>query len=291
MKRYFNRNKIINALGEKSMSQLVIKNLHVSVKEKEILKGLNFTFNDNESVALLGPNGNGKSTLLQTIMGNPNYTITEGSIELDGKDITTLEADERSKLGIFLGMQYPSEVPGVNNADFLKAAINAHREKPVSLFQFYKLLDEAYKRTEIPFEMSNRNLNEGFSGGEKKKNEILQMLVLDPKFVMLDEIDSGLDVDAIQTVARVIKEEQEHGRAFLIISHYARLYNLINIDRAAILMNGKVVLEGGKELVTKIDTEGYEWLKSEHGIVEEKEDKPMNTVSIGTCATREALKK
>lgn len=273
------------------MSQLVIKNLHVSVKEKEILKGLNFTFNDNESVALLGPNGNGKSTLLQTIMGNPNYKITEGSIELDGKDITTLEADERSKLGIFLGMQYPSEVPGVNNADFLKAAINAHREKPVSLFQFYKVLDEAYKRTEIPFEMSNRNLNEGFSGGEKKKNEILQMLVLDPKFVMLDEIDSGLDVDAIQTVAKVIKEEQEHGRAFLVISHYARLYNLINIDRAAILMNGKVVLEGGKELVTKIDQEGYEWLKTEHGIVEEKENKAMNTVSIGTCATREALKK
>lgn len=273
------------------MAKIVIKNLHVSVKDKEILKGLNFVFDEHESVALLGPNGNGKSTLIQTIMGNPNYQITEGSIYLDDKDITTLEADERSKLGIFLGMQYPSEVPGVNNADFLKAAINAHQEKPVSLFKFYQMLDQAYKRTSIPFEMSTRNLNEGFSGGEKKKNEILQMLLLNPKFTMLDEIDSGLDVDAIQVVANVIKEEQEKGKGFLIISHYARLYNLINIDRVAILMNGKIVLEGNKELIKKIDESGYEWLRTEHGIEIEKEEQKMNQVSIGTCATKEALKK
>ena len=273
------------------MAKIVIKNLHVSVKDKEILKGLNFVFDEHESVALLGPNGNGKSTLIQTIMGNPNYQITEGSIYLDDKDITTLEADERSKLGIFLGMQYPSEVPGVNNADFLKAAINAHQEKPVSLFKFYQMLDNAYKRTSIPFEMSTRNLNEGFSGGEKKKNEILQMLLLNPKFTMLDEIDSGLDVDAIQVVANVIKEEQEKGKGFLIISHYARLYNLINIDRVAILMNGKIVLEGNKELIKKIDESGYEWLRTEHGIEIEKEEQKMNQVSIGTCATKEALKK
>ncbi|MDY6002848.1 MAG: Fe-S cluster assembly ATPase SufC [Bacilli bacterium] len=273
------------------MAKIVIKNLHVSVKDKEILKGLNFVFDEHESVALLGPNGNGKSTLIQTIMGNPNYQITEGSIYLDDKDITTLEADERSKLGIFLGMQYPSEVPGVNNADFLKAAINAHQEKPVSLFKFYQMLDQAYKRTSIPFEMSTRNLNEGFSGGEKKKNEILQMLLLNPKFTMLDEIDSGLDVDAIQVVANVIKEEQEKGKGFLIISHYARLYNLINIDRVAILMNGKIVLEGNKELIKKIDESGYEWLRTEHGIEIEKEEQKMNQISIGTCATKEALKK
>ena len=273
------------------MAKIVIKNLHVSVKDKEILKGLNFVFDEHESVALLGPNGNGKSTLIQTIMGNPNYQITEGSIYLDDKDITTLEADERSKLGIFLGMQYPSEVPGVNNADFLKAAINAHQEKPVSLFKFYQMLDNAYKRTSIPFEMSTRNLNEGFSGGEKKKNEILQMLLLNPKFTMLDEIDSGLDVDAIQVVANVIKEEQEKGKGFLIISHYARLYNLINIDRVAILMNGKIVLEGNKELIKKIDESGYEWLRTEHGIEIEKEEQKMNQISIGTCATKEALKK
>ena len=273
------------------MAKIVIKNLHVSVKDKEILKGLNFVFDEHESVALLGPNGNGKSTLIQTIMGNPNYQVTEGSIYLDDKDITTLEADERSKLGIFLGMQYPSEVPGVNNADFLKAAINAHQEKPVSLFKFYQMLDNAYKRTSIPFEMSTRNLNEGFSGGEKKKNEILQMLLLNPKFTMLDEIDSGLDVDAIQVVANVIKEEQEKGKGFLIISHYARLYNLINIDRVAILMNGKIVLEGNKELIKKIDESGYEWLRTEHGIEIEKEEQKMNQISIGTCATKEALKK
>lgn len=273
------------------MAKIVIKNLHVSVKDKEILKGLNFVFDEHESVALLGPNGNGKSTLIQTIMGNPNYQITEGSIYLDDKDITSLEADERSKLGIFLGMQYPSEVPGVNNADFLKAAINAHQEKPVSLFKFYQMLDQAYKRTSIPFEMSTRNLNEGFSGGEKKKNEILQMLLLNPKFTMLDEIDSGLDVDAIQVVANVIKEEQEKGKGFLIISHYARLYNLINIDRVAILMNGKIVLEGNKELIKKIDESGYEWLRTEHGIEIEKEEQKMNQISIGTCATKEALKK
>ena len=273
------------------MAKIVIKNLHVSVKDKEILKGLNFVFDEHESVALLGPNGNGKSTLIQTIMGNPNYQITEGSIYLDDKDITTLEADERSKLGIFLRMQYPSEVPGVNNADFLKAAINAHQEKPVSLFKFYQMLDQAYKRTSIPFEMSTRNLNEGFSGGEKKKNEILQMLLLNPKFTMLDEIDSGLDVDAIQVVANVIKEEQEKGKGFLIISHYARLYNLINIDRVAILMNGKIVLEGNKELIKKIDESGYEWLRTEHGIEIEKEEQKMNQISIGTCATKEALKK
>ena len=273
------------------MAKIVIKNLHVSVKDKEILKGLNFVFDEHESVALLGPNGNGKSTLIQTIMGNPNYQITEGSIYLDDKDITTLEADERSKLGIFLGMQYPSEVPGVNNADFLKAAINAHQEKPVSLFKFYQMLDNAYKRTSIPFEMSTRNLNEGFSGGEKKKNEILQMLLLNPKFTMLDEIDSGLDVDAIQVVANVIKEEQEKGKGFLIISHYARLYNLINNDRVAILMNGKIVLEGNKELIKKIDESGYEWLRTEHGIEIEKEEQKMNQISIGTCATKEALKK
>lgn len=151
------------------MAILEIKDLHVSVKDKEILKGINLIIDTSKTIALLGPNGNGKSTLLQTIMGNPNYEITKGSIYFNGKDITMFEVDERSKLGIFLGMQNPSEVPGVNNADFLKAALNAHREKPVSLFEFYKILNQAYEKTEIPFEMSNRNLNEGFSGGEKRK--------------------------------------------------------------------------------------------------------------------------
>lgn len=269
------------------MSILRIKDLHVAVKDKEILKGLTLDIDTTKTLALLGPNGNGKSTLLQTIMGNPNYTITKGQILLDGKDITSLEADERSKLGLFLGMQYPSEVPGVNNVDFLKASLNAHREKPISLFEFYKVLNKAYDKVHIPFEMSNRNLNEGFSGGEKKKNEILQMLIIDPKLVMLDEIDSGLDVDAIQTVAQVIKEEQEK-RGFLIVSHYARLYDLINVDRVIILVNGKVAVNGDKSLIQKIDQQGYEWLKQEG--VEFSDERQMNAVSLGTCATKEALK-
>ncbi len=275
--------------GARRMAKLVIENLHVSVKDKEILKGVNLTIDSSESIALLGPNGNGKSTLLQTIMGNPNYQITKGKIMFDNIDVTSLEVDERSKLGLFLGMQNPSEVPGVNNSDFLKASLNAHREKPVSLFEFYKLLDNAYKQTHIPFEMSNRNLNEGFSGGEKKKNEILQMLVLDPKITMLDEIDSGLDVDAIQIVSSIIKQKQNEGKGFLIVSHYARLYDLINIDRAVVLVNGVIATEGGRELIKKIDQEGYEWIKRELGIEIEKE-KQMSSVSIGTCATKELTK-
>ena len=269
------------------MSKLKIEDLYVSVNDKEILKGLSIEFSSEETIALLGPNGNGKSTLLQTIMGNTNYTIKSGNIWFDDKDITKLSVDERSKLGLFLGMQYPSEVPGVNNSDFLKSALNAHREKPVSLFEFYKILDNAYKQVHIPFEMSTRNLNEGFSGGEKKKNEILQMLVLDPNIVMLDEIDSGLDVDAIQTVANVIKEEQTK-RGFLIVSHYAKLYDLIHIDKAIVLINGKVAKVGDKSLIKKIDENGYEWLKAEG--IEFKDETKMNSVSIGTCATKEALK-
>ena len=208
------------------MSVLKITNLHVAVKDKEILKGVNLTLNEGETLALLGPNGHGKSTLLAAIMGNPNYTVTQGSITLDEKDILAMSVDQRSKAGIFLAMQYPSEIPGVNSADFLKAAMNAHREKPMSLFEFYNKLQKTYKEMGIPFEMSNRNLNEGFSGGEKKRNEILQMKLLDPKFALLDEIDSGLDVDAMQVVASAIKEEQGKGRGFLVVSHYARLYDM-----------------------------------------------------------------
>ena len=271
----------------KLMSLLKIKDLVVSVKDKEILKGLSIEFDTKKTVALLGPNGNGKSTLLQTIMGNPNYEVKSGSIYYDDKDVLKLSTDERSKLGLFLGMQYPSEVPGVNNSDFLKAALNAHREKPVSLFEFYKTLNNAYEQMHIPFEMSNRNLNEGFSGGEKKKNELLQMLVLNPDLVLLDEIDSGLDVDAIQVVANTIKKEQAN-RGFVIVSHYAKLYELINIDEVYVLVNGKVAKKGDKSLIKKIDQEGYEWLKDEG--IEFPNDEKMSSVSIGSCATKEALK-
>lgn len=272
------------------MEKLVITNLHVSVEDKEILKGLNLTINKGDMVAILGPNGHGKSTLLEALMGNPRYKVTEGSIMLDDIDILSKEVDERSKLGLFLAMQYPSEIPGVVSSDFYKTSINARREKPVSLFEFYKQLDSAYKTMGIPFEMANRNLNEGFSGGEKKRNEILQMLLLKPQLAMLDEIDSGLDVDAIQVVSDAIVNMKSDDRAFLVVSHYARLFNLIKPNRTAIIVDGKVVLEGGAKLINKVDTKGYEWLKDELGISLEKSD-AKKQVSIGVCVTKEALKK
>ncbi len=272
------------------MSILKIKNLHVSVAGKEILKGVDLEVSEGETLALLGPNGHGKSTLLAAIMGNPNYEVTEGSIFLDDIDVLSLSVDQRSKAGIFLAMQYPSEIPGVNSADFLKAAMNAHREKPMSLFQYYKSLETAYKEMGIPFEMSNRNLNEGFSGGEKKRNEILQMKLLSPKFALLDEIDSGLDVDAIQVVSAAIVEEKKKGRGFLVVSHYARLYNLIQPTRVAVMINGKIALQGGVDLIERIDRDGYEWMKRELGIQIEKEELEMSKVSIGVCATAQATK-
>jgi Fe-S cluster assembly ATP-binding protein len=270
------------------MSQLVIENLHVSVKGKEILRGVDLTVNEGETLALLGPNGHGKSTLLAAIMGNPAFEVTSGSVKLDDLDILSLSPDKRSLAGLFLGMQYPSEIPGLNSADFLKAAINAHRAKPMSLFEYFTALQGAYRQMGIPFEMSKRNLNEGFSGGEKKRNEILQMTLLKPKIAMLDEIDSGLDVDALGVVAKAINAEQARGAGFLIISHYARMYGLIHPTKTVVLINGKIVVKGGEEIVAKIDAQGYEWIKTELGIDIEKEaDAPMNTVSLGVCATKE----
>lgn len=272
------------------MRSLIIKNLHAEVDGKEILKGVNLSISQGETVALLGPNGHGKSTLLNVIMGHPKYKITKGSIELDGKDITCLEPNERSRAGIFLGMQYPSEVPGVINADFLRAAINARSEKPITLYKFYKVLDDTSKKLGMPLDLANRSLNEGFSGGEKKRNEILQMLILNPDFVLLDEIDSGLDVDAIQLVADAIKELQSPQHAFLVISHYARLFDLVAPTRAVVMINGEIVIEGNKDLINKIDKTGYEFLKTEHGIKIEKEVARMSQVSLGACATKEVIK-
>ena len=272
------------------MKELIIKDLHVSVEDKEILKGVNLTINANETIALLGPNGHGKSTLLAAIMGNPKYKVTQGSITLDGEDVLAMKVDERARKGIFLAMQYPSEVPGVVNADFLKAAINARRENPIKLFEFYRSLESASKKMHISMDMAQRFLNEGFSGGEKKRNEILQMLLFNPDLSMLDEIDSGLDVDALVCVSDAIKECQQKGMSFLVISHYARLYQLIQPTRVAVMINGKIAVEGGKEIIDRIDTQGYEWIKYELGIEIEKEDNSMNKTSIGVCATREATK-
>ncbi len=272
------------------MSVLKITNLHASVEGKEILKGVNLTISEGETVALLGPNGHGKSTLLNAIMGHPRYQVTEGSIYFDDVDVLSLPTDERSKLGLFLGMQLPSEIPGVINSDFLKAAVNARREKPISTYNFYKLLDNATKELKMPFDLATRSLNEGFSGGEKKRNEILQLELLQPKIALLDEIDSGLDVDAMQVVADVIRKEQSNGRGFLVISHYARLYDLISPTRAVVMINGKIVVDGGPEVFKRIDQHGYEFIKTELGIEIEKEEPEMNKVSIGSCAVKDAIK-
>ncbi|MFA6619771.1 MAG: Fe-S cluster assembly ATPase SufC [Bacilli bacterium] len=272
------------------MSKLSIKNLHVAVKGKEILHGVDLDVSEGETLALLGPNGHGKSTLLAAIMGNPAYQVTAGTIMLDDQNVLALSPDKRSRAGLFLAMQYPSEIPGLNSADFLKAAMNAHADKPLSLFQFYNSLQKAYEAMGIPFEMSKRNLNEGFSGGEKKRNEMLQMKLLQPKIALLDEIDSGLDVDAMGIVAKAIGDEEARGAGFLVVSHYARLYNMIKPTRAAILINGRIAVSGGIDLIEKVDTQGYEWIKTELGIPVEKEnDNAMNSVSIGACATRVAV--
>ena len=273
------------------MATLQIINLHAKVEDKEILKGVNLTIKENETLALLGPNGHGKSTLLSVIMGHPKYEVTEGQILLDGQDVLSMSVDERSRAGLFLAMQYPSEVPGVINSDFLKAAIKKKKKKPLSLFQFYKALDKASSEVKFSMDMVNRSLNEGFSGGEKKRNEIFQMMLLNPAISMLDEIDSGLDVDAISIVSDAInKIKKETNMGFLVVSHYARLYDLIHPTRAAVMINGQIVVEGGPEIIKKIDTTGYEWIRTEFGIKIEKDTQDMNTISIGSCATKEVLK-
>jgi Fe-S cluster assembly ATP-binding protein len=275
------------------MDELVIKDLFVSADGKMILKGLNLTVKKGDVYAILGPNGHGKSTLLNAIMGHPRYQVESGTITFNGQDILSMSVDERSRAGIFLGMQYPSEVPGVVNADFIKAALNARREKPISAMELYRLIDKTSKQMGISLDMANRSLNEGFSGGEKKRNEIFQMTLIEPYLSMLDEIDSGLDVDALQVVANQINELKKKEMSFLIISHYARLYSLISPNKVAIIIDGRVVTTGGPELIEKVDQTGYEWISKELGISITKEDKeePISATSIGICATKEGLKK
>ncbi len=291
LKYILKTNYNITALRKINMATLKINNLHVEVEGKEILKGVTTSISEGETVALLGPNGHGKSTLLNVIMGHPRYKITSGTMFLDDLDITKMTTDERAKAGLFLALQNPAEVPGVINSDFLRAAVNATSEEKVSTYKFYKMLDGATKELKMPFDLATRSLNEGFSGGEKKRNEILQLLLLKPKIAMLDEIDSGLDVDAIQIVADVIKKEEENGRGFLVISHYARLFDLIKPTRAIVMINGRIVLDGDISLIKRIDQNGYEFIKTELGIEIEKEQAQMNTVSIGTCAVKEVIKK
>jgi Fe-S cluster assembly ATP-binding protein len=256
------------------MSVLEIKNLHVSIEDKKILKGVNLTLNTGEIHAIMGPNGTGKSTLSAAIMGNPNFDVTEGEILLDGEDVLEMEVDERARLGLFLAMQYPSEIPGITNAEFMRAAINAKREEDdkISVMDFIKKLDEKMDLLNMPEEMAERYLNEGFSGGEKKRNEILQLLMLEPTFAILDEIDSGLDIDALKVVAKGVNEMRGEGFGSLIITHYQRLLNYITPDVVHIMMEGRVVMTGDADLARRLEAEGYAGISKGLGIDYKEEE-------------------
>ncbi len=271
------------------MSTLIIKDLYVTVGEKEILKGINLTINTGEIHAIMGPNGNGKSTLLSTIMGHPKYVVTQGEILLDGQDVLSMSVDERARAGLFLGMQYPQEIPGVTNSDFLKSAINSRLEKPISLFKFIRTLDKNIEELEMDPNLAHRYLNEGFSGGEKKRNEILQMKLLQPKFALLDEIDSGLDVDALRVVSDAINSMRGENFGCVMVSHYERLFELVPPTHVHVLVAGKVVLEGGYEVIEKIDKEGYVWVK-ELGIDLDSEDEKQPII-LENCAHKERFGK
>ena len=270
--------------------ELVIKNLHAKVEDKEILKGVNLTIKTGEMHAIMGPNGTGKSTLSAVIMGNPKFEVTEGSIELNGENILNMSVDERSRKGLFLAMQYPNEIPGITNSDFIKTAMQARLEegKHISLFKFIKEMDKAVSDLKMNTDLPHRYINEGFSGGEKKRNEILQMKMLKPNFAILDEIDSGLDVDALRIVGENVNNMKSDTFGALVITHYQRLLDYIDTTHVHIMLNGKIVRSGGKELITKIDNEGYDWIKAELNIVDEA--KVRTNVVLGTCAVNKGAK-
>ena len=250
------------------MSVLEVKDLHVTVEGKEILKGVNLKMSTGEIHAIMGPNGTGKSTLSSTIMGDPAYKITKGDILLNGKSITDLPVDERARMGLFLAMQYPQEIPGVTNAEFVKSAINARRPKddPIPLMDFIKRLDETLETLDMSEEMADRYLNEGFSGGEKKRNEIMQMMMIRPEFAILDEIDSGLDIDALKVVSRGVNQMRGDNFGSLIITHYQRLLNYIVPDYVHVMMDGQLVKTGGPDLAIRLEKEGYAKLRDELGL-------------------------
>jgi len=271
------------------MSKLQIIDLHVSVDGKEILKGVNLEINTGEFHVIMGPNGTGKSTLVSTLMGHYKYEVTKGQILLDGEDVLKMSVDERSRKGLFLAMQYPSEIEGVTNSDFIKAAIHArmNKDEKFSLIKYIREFDKATKELKMREDLPQRYVNVGFSGGEKKRNEILQMKMLKPKMAFLDEIDSGLDVDALRIVGENINAMKSNDFGALIITHYERLLDYLSIDKVHILMQGKVVTSGGMELIEKIDSEGYDWVKEEFNL---EEDEGINHAGIiGTCAVKNTL--
>jgi Fe-S cluster assembly ATP-binding protein len=250
---------------------LKIDDLRVSIEDKEILKGFNLEIKGGEVHAIMGPNGTGKSTLSSAIMGHPKYQVKNGSIVLDGENVLEMSVDERARKGLFLAMQYPSEISGVTNADFLRSAINARlgEGNEISLMKFIRQMDKQMKTLEMDESFSHRYLNEGFSGGEKKRNEILQMMMIKPRIAILDEIDSGLDIDALKIVSKGVNELLGSDLGVLVITHYQRLLNYIKPDFVHVMMQGRIVKSGGPELAERLEAEGYDWVKEELGIVDE----------------------
>jgi len=248
---------------------LSINNLQASIEDRDILKGVNLEIKGGEFHAVMGPNGTGKSTLAQVVMGNPKYEVFGGSISKNGKDVLEMEVDERAKAGLFLAMQYPAEIPGVTNSDFLRMAMQAkltEQDQHLPITDFILELETKIYELRMQEDMSNRYLNEGFSGGEKKRNEILQMLMLKPEIAILDEIDSGLDVDALRIVGDAVNSMRNDNFGCLIITHYQRILDYITPDFVHVMMDGHIVKSGDISLMKKIDTEGYDWISKELGI-------------------------
>lgn len=250
------------------MTTLEINNLHVSIEDKKILKGFDLTVKTGEIHAIMGPNGTGKSTLAAAIMGHPAFEITDGEIWLDDINLLELDVDERARAGLFLAVQYPSEIPGVTNAEFLRAAINAQRdeEDKISIRDFIEKLDDKMALLDMPEEMAERYLNEGFSGGEKKRNEILQLLMIEPKIAILDEIDSGLDIDALQIVSKGINTIRGDDFGSIIITHYQRLLNFVIPDFVHVVMDGRIVKSGDATLGRELEKKGYKGIAEELGL-------------------------
>ncbi|GET30219.1 Fe-S cluster assembly ATPase SufC [Prolixibacter sp. SD074] len=249
---------------------LIVKDLHAKVEGKEILKGINLEVNPGEVHAIMGPNGSGKSTLANVLAGHDNYEVTKGGVSFFGKNLLDMDADVRSKEGLFLSFQYPVEIPGVSMVNFLKTALNEHRKyqgkDELKAGDFLKLMKEKKELVEIDSQLTNRSVNEGFSGGEKKKNEIFQMAMLEPKLAILDETDSGLDIDALRIVAHGVNALKKPDNATIVVTHYQRLLDYIVPDFVHVLYNGRIVKSAGKELAFELEEKGYEWIKKEVGV-------------------------
>jgi Fe-S cluster assembly ATP-binding protein len=251
------------------MPDLEIRNLHVRTEDREILRGVDLSVAEGEIHALMGPNGSGKSTLANTILGHPAYEVTEGQILWQGEDLTEADPEDRSQAGLFLAFQYPAAIPGVSVANFLRMAMNTHRDEPIRVKEFGVKLKEATSLLHVDREFTSRHLNDGFSGGEKKRCEILQMAMLEPRVAVLDETDSGLDIDALRTVAEGVNALQErNGMGALVITHYQRILHYVKPQFVHIMLDGRIVREGGPELVTQLEAEGYDWIREEVGAVD-----------------------